>query len=854
MYPLIGKRFAWPLLLLLVSSPLLAQFDVTYPVSRLVLQRDNANQASVQIAGSYAQSLDRIEAQVVPMVAGQGTGTAWTPIQTNPANGQFNGNLNVAGGWYKLRVRGLKNGQIIGTDSVERVGVGEVFAIFGHSNAQGSSCDNGDGNGDRCATIGGAADDRVICVGVDGSTPDYQQYERTGSSDYLPGLLFSKLNTFTGMSPFNKFAWCWGKLGDLLTARLNVPVLFYGAGFGGTNMEVAYKAAYNIPFSHPFIRYDLRMPYANTRTIMKLYVPSTGVRGFLLVHGENDRYDGNSPQQTRDLMKFYMQQVLAKMRAEFQRPKLAWVVAITSYPNPDGSNNNYLFPEIRQAQYDVLRETADTFTGPDLDQVRLPADRPDGVHYSTAAQVTVANLWNSALTDDFFRNSTPYLAQNQPLAALTCAPDAANQLTLTQPAGFGSYLWSTGASTQTIQAGMGTYSARLRRSMAGADSNVIFFPPAVTIPARVVPTQPTISFGTTPTVCGGESLTLTSSYATGFNIWSPSNSGTSITIQSAGTYYLRAVDPVYGCFSTAASQVISAGTADLSLSWQVSNRTPAIGAPLTYNLTVRNDGPCDVSNVVVQNRLPPNVSFESSPLFALMASTTDVLSGTIPSISRNTTVNYPYTARITAPGQYYNAIQITGSSSPDPDSQPGSGTADGQDDAATIDARTRDAGAGVFESPNPNQVPLPPVAGNQPTPNPNLADLSLSIRSSHRVASVGQSVEYTLTVSNRGGAAANNISVQDALPTGLQFVSGSAGVTANGATVMASIGQLAANSDVSLSFTVTVTGGNVIRNTAQITAASPADADSTPGNGITNGEDDTATTDLRVTGAGSGGE
>ncbi|MBC8153505.1 MAG: DUF11 domain-containing protein, partial [Bacteroidetes bacterium] len=671
MYPLVSKRFAGLLLLLLPSSSLFAQFDVTYPVSRLVIQRDNANQASVQIAGSYAQSLDRVEAQVVPMSAGQGTSTAWITIQTSPTNGQFNGNLSVLGGWYRLRVRGLKNGLVVGTDSVERVGVGEVFAIFGHSNAQGSSCD--DGNGDRCATINGAVDDRVICVGIDGASPDYQQYESTGGTDFLPGLLFSKLNTFTGMSPFNKFAWCWGKLGDLLTARLNVPVLFYGAGFGGTNMDVAYKAAYNIPFTHPFIRYDLRMPYANTRTIMKLYVPSTGVRSFLIVHGENDR--GNSYADT----KFYFKEVLAKMRSEFQRPNLAWVVSITSLPNPDLSNNNYVAPHIRQAQFDMLNETTNTFRGPDIDQIRSVADRPDGIHYSTAAQVKIADLWNTALTDDFFRTSTPYLAQNQPLATLTCAPNSGNQLTLTQPAGFGTYRWSTGATTPAISAGVGTYAARLRRGMTGADSNVVFFPPAVTVPTRVIPLQPTIAFGANPIVCGGESSTLTSSYTTGPSLWSTGSTASTIAVQTAGTYTVRAVDPVYGCASTIASQALSVGTADLSVaSWQVSNRTPVVGAPLTFDLVIRNAGPCNVSNVVVQNRLPPNVSFDASPFFGLMASTTDVLSGTIASIPRFTNVSQSYTARLTAPGQYRNAIQITGSSSADPDSQFGSGTADGQ--------------------------------------------------------------------------------------------------------------------------------------------------------------------------------
>ncbi len=829
---------------------LLAQFTVTYPVSRMVLQRDSTNKASVQIAGSYALLIDRVEAQVVPVVAGQGTATPWTTIQSAPANGQFNGTLTVLGGWYKLRVRAVKSNAVVAMDSVDRVGVGEVFGILGHSNAQGSSCPDNNGV-DRCATISGATDDRVVCVGIDGSTADYRQYENTANSNYLPGLLFSKLNTFTGMSPFNKFAWIWGRLGDLLTARLNVPVMFFGAGFGGTNMEQVYKAAYDIPFQHSFVRYDLRMPYVNARTIMKLYVPSTGIRSFLIVHGENDRYDGGGDTlQTHALFKMYLKKVQAKMRDEFQRPNLAWVIAITSYPNPDAGSTKLLFPEVRTAEAEVIKESPNTFRGPDLDSLRLPADRPDGVHYSTAAQEKVAALWNRALTDQFFQKSTPYPAQLQPLASVTCA--TGNQLTLTQPAGFGAYTWADGNTTAAVTVGPGTYSARLRRSMAGADSNLIFFPPPIVVPTQVMPSPPTISYGTNPLVCGGESLTLTSSYTAGPNLWSTGSTAPAISVQSVGTYTVRAVHPAYGCLSSVVSQSLGTGTADLSLGWKVSNRTPVVGQPLTLTLTVQNAGPCKVSNVQVINRLPPNFSFDSSANFALVGTATNVLSTTLPAILSSQSVSQQYVAHATAAGQYYNATEITASSSPDPDSQPGSGTGDGQDDAATVDFRTRDGGTGLFVSPNPNQVPLPAPASSQPIPDSGRADLSLVLSAGSRIASIGQAVSFTLTVRNWGGAAATGITVRDVLPTGLQFLSAPAGVSATGSTVTGTIGQLAAGQEASFTFTTSVISGTFIQNSAQIMTATPGDPDSTPGNGTTNGEDDTATTDLRITNSGAG--
>ena len=88
-----------------ISLPSLAQIKITYPISRQVVQRDNSNQATIQIAGSYGQPLEAVEARVVTRAAGQGITSDWTTIQTNPSNGQFNGTMIVKGGWYTIEVR-----------------------------------------------------------------------------------------------------------------------------------------------------------------------------------------------------------------------------------------------------------------------------------------------------------------------------------------------------------------------------------------------------------------------------------------------------------------------------------------------------------------------------------------------------------------------------------------------------------------------------------------------------------------------------------------------------------------------------------------------------------------------------
>ena len=124
-------------LFLFLARPLCAQIRLTYPVDRQVIQRDNNNQASVQIAGSYSVAIDRVEARFVALRGGQTTD--WTLLQNAPTGGQFNGSLAARGGWYRIEVRGRRGNQTVGTSQLDHFGIGEVFIIYGHSNAQGTT-------------------------------------------------------------------------------------------------------------------------------------------------------------------------------------------------------------------------------------------------------------------------------------------------------------------------------------------------------------------------------------------------------------------------------------------------------------------------------------------------------------------------------------------------------------------------------------------------------------------------------------------------------------------------------------------------------------------------------------------
>lgn len=128
------------------------------------------------------------------------------------------------------------------------------------------------------------------------------------------------------------------------------------------------------------------------------------------------------------------------------------------------------------------------------------------------------------------------------------------------------------------------------------------------------------------------------------------------------------------------------------------------------------------------------------------------------------------------------------------------------------------------------------------------ADLSLTKVASTSTPSIGQTVNYTLTLTNGGPAAATNVTVADVLPGGLTYVAGSiAGGSSRSASppnLSWTVTTLASGASTNLTFSATIdapTGAaGEYDNRAQVTASQQPDPDSTPNNGTGNAEDDRA--------------
>jgi uncharacterized repeat protein (TIGR01451 family) len=259
-----------------------------------------------------------------------------------------------------------------------------------------------------------------------------------------------------------------------------------------------------------------------------------------------------------------------------------------------------------------------------------------------------------------------------------------------------------------------------------------------------------------------------------------------------------------------ATATVNVPDADLRLQKLVSNATPLAGDTVTYTLRLTNNGPDTATGVVVTDALPAGVTVVGSSAPAPTTYAAGVW--TVPSIPSGQTRVLTIDVRVDVEGLITNTAEVTASDLPDPTSAPGDGAGD---DFATVDLSS----------------------------GPASADLSLTKVVSNPAPQVGSTVTYLLTLRNDGPSATTGVVVTDALPAGLTFVSATASRGSFDPTGGAwTVGTLASGSSATLRVVVRIDAAGPITNSAEVTASSAADPDSTPGNASTTEDDDAGAT------------
>ena len=492
-----------------------AQTQVAFPISRAVFQRNNANNAPIPITGTYTIPITRIEARVVARNNGQGFTTDFQTIVDAPQNGVFNAQLTVQGGWYDLIVRFMQGNNEVARQTVERVGVGEVFVIAGQSNAQGVRKDTEP-----------AQDDRVNAV-------DYK-YPETGYPNDAPYPVFTQLNGPNGIAPRGYSSWCWGRLGDLLAQRLNVPILFFNSAFTGTSVRNWAESALGVPTLSDYVPdyYETRQPYISLKVALSNYASLVGMRAILWHQGETDNY-ANTPGV---LYAARLQTVIQQSRIDFGKP-IPWVVARTSRDDYLGSN-----AAIIDAQNKVIAGGNGVYAGPNTESIQVPRSRPpynDFVHFDNDGLRQVADAWNSSLTDAFFSSTTPTLSSPAPAISVSCPGGNAVQFTVTN---YDNVAWESGETGKSVTKAVGQV---VRAKVKDALGNLSY------TPYLAVPSLPVIQTNGNASFCQGGTVTLTSSYGSN-NTWSTGSTDRSITVSTTGDYSVSYKD-VNGCTFTSST-------------------------------------------------------------------------------------------------------------------------------------------------------------------------------------------------------------------------------------------------------------------------------------------------------------
>jgi trimeric autotransporter adhesin len=300
-----------------------------------------------------------------------------------------------------------------------------------------------------------------------------------------------------------------------------------------------------------------------------------------------------------------------------------------------------------------------------------------------------------------------------------------------------------------------------------------------------------------------------------------------------------------GAATGSARVSIGSGLADVSISSFVSTRTPRVGEPVSYFITLRNEGPQAAQGVQLTDRLPTGMSYvDGDPGWQIGPN--NLLTLNVGTLQNGEIRTVSFRARADVGGVFFNATEVSDNQTPDPDSQPGSGTGDGQDDVAVTDFRTSDQNGPLVVSANPNQQLLPTVSSNQPTPPTDMADLSLHMVANAALISPKGEVMLTTRVANRGARATSGVRVDVRIPNGTYLSADNLWVTVSApATASYYISDIAANGSATLLIRWRPQASGDI--TAEIADSALPDPDSTPNNRNTRpGEDDEAAVSVRV--------
>ncbi|WP_430451466.1 DUF11 domain-containing protein [Rhodopirellula europaea] len=274
-----------------------------------------------------------------------------------------------------------------------------------------------------------------------------------------------------------------------------------------------------------------------------------------------------------------------------------------------------------------------------------------------------------------------------------------------------------------------------------------------------------------------------------------------------------------------ASSVITPAQADLSLTKIVDNANADVGENVTFTITARHDSGDPSGQFIVLDPLPAGLQFVEA---TASIGTYDETTGrwTVPELDAGSGTAAPSFATLEivattlSRGTLTNSAEIIQATLPDPDSTPGNGLID-EDDQAEASLQAEQIDLELFKTVD-NLTPR-----------------------------LGETIQYEIVVRNEGLDTATGVIVEENLPAGLTFIDATPTTGSfNSSSGLWTVGELAPSGTATLIINASV-NNNVtadsptITNRTEVIAAGQVDSDSTPDNNEPT-EDDQASVTARV--------
>lgn len=315
------------------------------------VQRNNSGTGIIPIAFVASNSFSEAKIKFKPVFGGKET--EW--INLSKADSLHTlGKIELLGGAYSANLQ-LKNGNAIVCDSTfNYFNVGEIFAVIGHSLAE----------------------------GID--PYHIRDFDKIKSS----------VRTWLGNQNFS----FWGRLGELIANRMKVPVFMHNDGIGGSSTVHWGMSSAGLFFNHAFFSWEKRHPYSAFENDFFKWIPKSGIRAVLVMHGENDRDDSEE-----DIV------LNAKRYINYTREKLKYSKLEFSICRCGNANITNWYQKVLNSQTRIIKEVSNTSWGGFVNDLQGLTYRWDGIHLNFLGMEEAAKKWDAALNDEFFKNSTPYI-------------------------------------------------------------------------------------------------------------------------------------------------------------------------------------------------------------------------------------------------------------------------------------------------------------------------------------------------------------------------------------------------------------------------------------------------------------